>query len=216
MRDALDIAGLPSDEDESTARKTLRRLSGIEAFWDAVDELVMRDAARRRAGRVCEELAQHLSQDEHASLLGMLLDQDGLLSGVRPNADDPERRADVQRTSVAAKKILDAALDAMQSECSDAIAESAMRMQEELKELVLELQKMCAGGSTVDQLSARQQQRFAELQQTLAPHQAWEMAANKMRDHLERAGEQLAELLRKHFPAPSTRCCFRLRSCKRR
>ena len=58
VRAALDIAGLPSDEDESTARETLRRLSGIPAFWDAVDELVMRDAARRRAGRVCEELAQ--------------------------------------------------------------------------------------------------------------------------------------------------------------
>ena len=66
---------MPSEDvDEATARQRLCQLSGVPAFWAASDALVLRDAARRRAKRVCEELTQkHLT----ASLL-ILQDQENI------------------------------------------------------------------------------------------------------------------------------------------
>jgi len=63
IRAELAKAGVSRDEDESTARETLRRLSGIPAFWKAIDELVMRDAARRlRRSTRCSPSAPTRSQ----------------------------------------------------------------------------------------------------------------------------------------------------------
>ena len=63
IRAALETAGMLAAEEEigeKAARERLEELSGIPAFWAAVDALVLRDAARRRAKRICEELSQHL------------------------------------------------------------------------------------------------------------------------------------------------------------
>lgn len=194
VREALGKSDTSCPLSDHAIREEQRALSGIPAFWAAIDELILRGAAERQASRVCEELAVCLE-----AVLVALADQDSLLNGARPKVGDKSWQNDVLRVEPEAERILKEATGSMRLECNKACNAAVDEMRHGLTGLLNSLRQM--QGSTVEQLSTELQQRHAELEKTLFPHGALDKAAVRCQTSaLEPIGKQLAELITNHFP----------------